>query len=102
MSAALFPARYAGLRPDHDQDIKATLILGMKIEEGSAKIRTGGPIDEESGYALPIWAGVVAVETRIGTPIPDPRNLTDLDAPKHVTAFEGGYCADRINQRTAR
>ncbi|MFV0382478.1 pyridoxamine 5'-phosphate oxidase family protein [Paracoccus sp. (in: a-proteobacteria)] len=86
----LFPGRYAGLRPDTPQDLKATTLLGLKIEEGSAKIRSGGPNDEEDDYILPIWAGVIPVTTRIGTPIPDPRNPDGVAVPGHVRDFRLG------------
>ncbi len=86
----LFPGRYAGLRPDTAQDIKATTVLGLKIEEGSAKIRTGPPGDEEEDYALPIWAGVIPVRTEIGPAIPDPRNLDGVAVPDHVRNFKLG------------
>ena len=83
----LFPGRYEGLRPDHAQDLKATMVLGMEISEGSAKIRTGGPIDEEEDYDLPIWAGVIPVSTSVGKPIPDPRNIDGVPVPEHVQSF---------------
>lgn len=83
----LFPGRYDMLRPDHAQDLKATMVLGMEIAEGSAKVRTGGPVDEEADYDLPIWAGVVPVTTTIGDPIPDSRNLEGVEVPDHVTSF---------------
>lgn len=83
----LFPGRYATLRPDHAQDLKATTVLGMEIVEGSAKIRTGGPSDEEEDYALPIWAGEIPVRTVVGAPVPDPRNPDGVDAPDHVRDF---------------
>ncbi|RMC37994.1 pyridoxamine 5'-phosphate oxidase family protein [Paracoccus alkanivorans] len=86
----LFPGRYADLRPDTAQDLKATTLLGLKIEEGSAKIRSGGPNDEEADYALPIWAGVIPVQTEIGAPIPDPRNLDGVAMPEHVREFKLG------------
>ncbi len=84
----LFPGRYESLRPDHAQDLKATTVLGMEITEGSAKIRTGGPNDEEGDYALPIWAGVIPVSTEIGEPVPDPRNLEAVTIPDHVVNFK--------------
>lgn len=83
----LFPGRYDMLRPDHAQDLKATMVLGMEITEGSAKVRTGGPVDEEPDYELPIWAGVIPVSTQIGAPIPDPRNLAGVEVPEHVASF---------------
>ncbi|WP_187430190.1 hypothetical protein ROLI_047010 (plasmid) [Roseobacter fucihabitans] len=83
----LFPQRYDTLRPDHPQDLKATMVLGMDINEGSAKIRTGDPGDDEADYDLPIWAGVIPVTMQIGTPVPDPRNLEGVELPEHVRNF---------------
>lgn len=85
----LFPGRYEILRPDHPQDLKATTMLGMEIAEGSAKIRTGPPSDEEDDYALPIWAGVIPVRTKVGALIPDERNLKGVEPPDHVKNFKG-------------
>ncbi len=59
----------------------------MEIKEGSAKVRTGAPIDDEEDYALPIWAGVIPVETRVGALVPDPRNLDGVAPPAHLTGF---------------
>lgn len=86
----LFPGRYETLRADTEQDIKATMILGMEIMEGSAKIRTGAPSDEEEDYALPIWAGVIPVRLEVGEPISDPRNLEGVAVPDHIRNFKFG------------
>ncbi|MCA0918827.1 pyridoxamine 5'-phosphate oxidase family protein [Pseudooceanicola nanhaiensis] len=86
----LFPGRYEGLRPDHEQDLKGTMVLGLKIEEGAAKVRTGQPSDEDEDYALPIWAGVIPVQTIVGEPIPDPRNLDSVEMPAHIRDFRMG------------
>lgn len=84
---SLFPGRYETLRPDHEQDLKATMVLGMEISEGSAKMRSGGPMDEEADYELPIWAGVIPVSVQIGAPVPDARNLPGAEMPDHVKNF---------------
>ncbi|MXQ07850.1 pyridoxamine 5'-phosphate oxidase family protein [Alphaproteobacteria bacterium GH1-50] len=83
----LWPGRSAMLRPTNAQELKATTILSMEITEGSAKVRTGGPIDDEEDYALPIWAGVLPVTRGVGVPAPDPRNLPGVEAPDHITGF---------------
>lgn len=75
------PGRWQALRPMTDQELKATTVLSMPIAEGSAKVRTGPPIDDEEDYVLPIWAGVVPITRGFGAPIPDPRNLPDIDPP---------------------
>ena len=53
----LFPGRWDILRPMNPQEFKATTVLSLPLSEASAKIRTGGPKDDEEDYALPIWAG---------------------------------------------
>ena len=80
----LYPGRWDQLRPLTAQEIKATKLLGMDIDEASAKIRTGPPIDDEEDYALPIWAGVVPVRTVIGEPVPAPRLKAGVAEPDHL------------------
>jgi uncharacterized protein len=53
------PGRWAEVRPPNAKEMKATSVLRLPIDEGSAKVRTGPPVDDEEDYALPIWAGVV-------------------------------------------
>jgi nitroimidazol reductase NimA-like FMN-containing flavoprotein (pyridoxamine 5'-phosphate oxidase superfamily) len=65
-----------------DQELKATSVLALTLDEVSAKIRTGPPIDDEEDYALPVWGGVVPVIQSFGTPIPDERVLDGLTAPQ--------------------
>ena len=69
--------RWEEARQPTSQELKATSVLALPIEEASAKIRTGPPLDDEEDYALRIWAGVVPIETKLGTPIPDLRILPD-------------------------
>ena len=83
----LFPGRSEALRPNQTQEIKATKILRMPISEGSAKVRTGQPVDDKEDYDLPIWAGVIPIERRKGNVIPDPRNLEGVEPPEHVRNF---------------
>ena len=83
----LWPGRAAQLRPNTAQELKATTVLGMEIAEGSAKIRTGMPVDDDEDYALPIWAGVIPLETRAGPLQPDPQNLPGVEPPAHLTDY---------------
>ena len=77
----MFPGRWKELRPVNKQEIKATTVLSMKIEEGSAKMRTGPPKDDEEDYALPIWAGVVPVRMVADSLVPDDRLAAGVVAP---------------------
>ncbi|GHG88325.1 pyridoxamine 5'-phosphate oxidase family protein [Pseudodonghicola xiamenensis] len=83
----LWPGRAAMLRPNNAQELKATMILGLEIKEGAAKVRSGPPGDDEEDYALPIWAGVIPIESRAGALVPDPRNLEGVEPPAHLTGF---------------
>jgi len=65
-----------------DQELKATSVLSLPLEEVSAKIRTGPPIDDEEDYALPVWGGVVPVIQSFGEPVPDDRALPGIVPPK--------------------
>jgi hypothetical protein len=62
-------------------------VLRLPIEEFSAKVRTGPPIDDEEDYAFPTWAGVVPLEIKAGTPINDPRLDPGREVPKYVEHY---------------
>ena len=67
----LVPGRSKELRDSHDQELKATTLLGMKISEASGKIRDGSVSDNEEDVGEKIWAGVLEMETRFTRLIPD-------------------------------
>lgn len=83
----LFPGRWEVLRPVTDQELRATTVMRMPLDEASAKVRTGPPKDDEEDYALPIWAGVLPLETRPGRVEPDPRLAQEVEMPRHVAEF---------------
>ena len=63
--------RWDEVREPNDNELKATTVLALPLEEASAKIRTGPPIDDEADYALPVWAGVLPLRLATGEPIDD-------------------------------
>jgi len=63
--------RWEEVSTPNDQEMKATLVLALPLEEVSAKIRNGPPVDDEEDLALPVWAGVVPIRQEVG-PAPDP------------------------------
>ena len=87
---ALIPGRWETLRPMTDQEAKATTVFSMPIDEGSAKVRTGYPIDDDEDYSLPIWAGVLPISQTLHAPKADPKNLAGLEVPKHVRDYSLG------------
>jgi hypothetical protein len=69
------PGRWREVRGPNELELKQSSVLAVRLEEVSAKIRRGPPIDEEPDYALPIWAGVLPLQTRLGAPLEDGRVL---------------------------
>jgi uncharacterized protein len=67
----LLPGRWAEVRWPTPKELTATSVLTLPIEEGSAKVRNGPPIDDEPDYALDVWAGVVPLSLTRGEPVPD-------------------------------
>lgn len=67
----LMPGRWERLRPVKPKELKATRLLRVRIDEASAKIRSGPPADDKADLAWPAWGGIIPVETRIGAAQPD-------------------------------
>jgi nitroimidazol reductase NimA-like FMN-containing flavoprotein (pyridoxamine 5'-phosphate oxidase superfamily) len=80
----LTPGRTQQLRPMTASELKQTAVMRLSLEQASAKVRTGPPVDEDGDYDWPVWAGVLPVTTAIGQPIPDPRLGDDVEVPAHV------------------
>lgn len=80
----LYPGRWDELRPMNEQELKATALLYLDLDEVSAKVRTGGPVDDDDDYGWPTWAGIVPLETRRGTPEPCPRLPEGVAEPPYL------------------
>ena len=63
--------RSAEARPGNEKELRATMVLAMPIIEASAKVRTGGPVDDEEDLAMPIWAGVLPLSLVPGQAVTD-------------------------------
>jgi hypothetical protein len=84
------PGRWAEVRPPNVQELKATLVLAVPLQEVSAKMRTGGPIDDEEDMSWPAWAGVLPVSLRTGQPEPDSLMSTPVAVPEYISAYHRG------------
>ncbi len=84
------PGRWDEVRAPTKQELKATMVMYMPIEEVSAKVRPGGCLDDEEDYALDCWAGVLPIMTTIGQPIPDERLKPGTPAPAYLKTFRIG------------
>lgn len=79
--------RSSDARGPNESELKQTLVLSLPIEEASAKIRTGGPIDDEEDYAMPIWAGVLPMRLTPQEPIADERLEKRIAVPDYVVRY---------------
>jgi nitroimidazol reductase NimA-like FMN-containing flavoprotein (pyridoxamine 5'-phosphate oxidase superfamily) len=73
LSEHILRGRWDDVRQPNERELKATSLLRVPIEEFSAKVRSGPPIDDEEDYSFPTWAGVIPLELKSGAPIDDPR-----------------------------
>jgi uncharacterized protein len=71
LSEHIVPQRWDDARQPNDKELKVTAVLKIPIEEFSAKVRVGPPIDDQEDLSFPTWAGVLPLETKPGAPIPD-------------------------------
>ena len=80
LSEHILPGRWDEARQPNERELKVTSVLRVPIEEFSAKVRTGPPVDDTEDYSFPTWAGVIPLEMNSGTPIRDARCERDLPA----------------------
>ena len=94
ISEHLIAGRWADVRGPSEKELKATTVLEFSIEEASSKVRSGPPLDDESDYGLPVWAGILPLEMKSRPPIPDDRLIKGVTLPDYVRRYD-----DRINGR---
>jgi nitroimidazol reductase NimA-like FMN-containing flavoprotein (pyridoxamine 5'-phosphate oxidase superfamily) len=87
LSEHILPGRWDDSRQPNERELKATSVLRVPIEEFSAKVRQGPPIDDEPDYSFPTWAGVVPLEVKVGVAIDDERLLPGKEVPEYVRKY---------------
>ncbi len=87
LSEQIIPGRWKEAREPNEAELKQTTVLSVPIDEASAKIRTGPPLDDEEDYALEVWAGVLPLRVTTDTPIADPRLPENIKAPDYVVGY---------------
>jgi len=83
----IVPGRWRETRLPTVNELAATAVLALPIEEASAKVRTGGPVDDEEDYALEVWAGVIPFTSTPGAPEPDPHLSPGTLPPEYASAY---------------
>ena len=87
ISEHLIRGRWDEVREPNEKEMKQTSVLEFTIEEASAKVRTGGPVDDEEDYALPVWAGVLPLSLQAKLPVADARLAGGVRVPGYVERF---------------
>ena len=87
VSEHILPGRWNESRQPNEKELKATFALKVPINEFSAKIRQGPPIDDEEDYSFRTWAGVIPLETVASAPIPDERCAPDAAVPPYAASY---------------
>ena len=83
----IMKGRWDEIRQPNEHELRATSVLALPLEEASAKVRAGGPVDEEEDYVLPVWAGVLPLPVAPGAPVPDARLNAGTPVPRNVAAY---------------
>ena len=92
VSEHLIRGRWADVRGPSNAELKATSVLEFSVEEASAKVRTGPPVDDEEDYDLPVWAGVLPILTMTGPPLADARMPNGHAVPEYISAVLKKRC----------
>lgn len=79
--------RWDDVREPNSQEMKATSVLALPLEEVSAKVRTGPPLDDEEDMNAPVWAGVVPLRLTAAAPITAPDLRVDAAPPDYAVHY---------------
>jgi nitroimidazol reductase NimA-like FMN-containing flavoprotein (pyridoxamine 5'-phosphate oxidase superfamily) len=94
ISEHLLAGRWNDVRGPTEKELKATAVLEFVIEEASAKVRQGPPLDDEEDYSLAVWAGVLPLKLEAKAPVPDPRLAEGIEAPAYLRFRRGSPATD--------
>src|SRR4029077_818757 len=83
----IMKGRWEEIRWPNEQEIKGTTVLALPLEEVSAKVRVGGPVDDEEDYSLPVWAGVLPLTMTPNAPVADSRLKEGTPVPKYISNY---------------
>jgi len=83
----IVPGRWSEVRPPTKNELKGTTVLSLPLTEASAKIRAGGPVDDEEDYELEVWAGVLPLSLKSAAPVADERVKDGVAVPPNVLNY---------------
>ena len=95
ISEHVIPGRWAEVRAPNASELKATAVLEFFIEEASSKVRSGPPLEDESDYEFPVWAGVLPLALRAQEPIPDVQLPGGVGLPNYVSRYDARLAGEK-------
>jgi len=84
----IIPGRWSDVRKPNEKELKQTSVFSMKIDEASAKVRVGGPVDEEDDMNLNVWAGVLPLKIIPGNPVRDSVLKENIYLPDYIKNYK--------------
>jgi uncharacterized protein len=81
------PGRTGDTRPPNRRELAATTVLALTVDEASAKVRTGPPVEEPADEGLPYWAGVLPMRLTPLAPVADPLVPSGLAPPAYLQSY---------------
>ncbi|MFY9619845.1 MAG: pyridoxamine 5'-phosphate oxidase family protein [Pyrinomonadaceae bacterium] len=87
LSEHMIPGRWDEVRGPNDRELQLTTVLSIPLNEASAKVRTGPPVDDEEDYDLPVWAGVIPLRLIAEAPVDDPGSKVEMAAPEYALRY---------------
>ncbi|MBF0279892.1 MAG: pyridoxamine 5'-phosphate oxidase family protein [SAR324 cluster bacterium] len=84
----IIPGRSKEARGANEKELKATTVVSIPIEEASAKVRTGPPVDDEEDYSISVWAGVLPLKISAEAPVPDSGLVDGVQVPDYVSEYQ--------------
>ena len=88
LSEHMIPGRWDDVREPNERELQLTTVLSLPLNEASAKVRTGPPLDDEEDYELDVWAGVIPLRLVAEEPVDDPRLKAALAPPEYARQYE--------------
>jgi len=86
-SEHIAPGRWEHVRAPNRKELKGTQVLALALDEASAKVRTGPPVDDDEDMDREVWAGELPLTLQVGEPRADPQLAPGISAPPHVTRW---------------
>ncbi len=88
LSEHMIPGRWDDVRAPDERELQLTTVLSLPLDEASAKVRTGPPLDDEEDYELTVWAGVIPLRLIAEAPVDDPRLKAEIAPPDYALRYE--------------